>query len=106
MKPETAFAFRLALAMGRTVEELKTSMSQKEYIGWNQYYNLEPWGGAISDFHNGLTCSVIANVHSGKGSKRFKATDFMVSQKAFEDRGQNLIQQQAMAQQITAMVGK
>lgn len=41
--------FKLALALGRTVGELETSLSYDELIEWQAYDRLDPFGGYRQD---------------------------------------------------------
>ena len=43
-RPDRRFTFRLALALGMTVEEMLDRMTWREYLDWTEYYGLEPWG--------------------------------------------------------------
>jgi hypothetical protein len=40
---------RLALAMGRTRDELRDSLTVSEYADWQELYRVEPWGGPAED---------------------------------------------------------
>ncbi|OAV32274.1 hypothetical protein AO368_0539 [Moraxella catarrhalis] len=41
--------FKLALALGRTVGELENSLSYDEFIQWQAYDRLDPFGGYRQD---------------------------------------------------------
>ena len=53
--------FRLALAMGRTIAELRAVLSYAEFQEWCLYYQVEPWGDERSDLRAGIVASTIAN---------------------------------------------
>ena len=53
--------FRLALAMGRTLQELRAVLSYAEFQEWCLYYQVEPWGEDRSDLRAGIVASTIAN---------------------------------------------
>ena len=57
--------FRLALAMGRTLHELRAALSYAEFQEWCLYYQIEPWGEDRSDLRAGIVASTIAN-YAGK----------------------------------------
>ena len=44
---------------------------------WRDYDSLEPFGEERADLRSGTIASVVANVHAGKGGRRFKPADFM-----------------------------
>lgn len=71
-RPERRFYFRLALALGKTVEELLSEISSHELTEWYAYNRLEPipepWR------QTGLQCSTIASSATGKF---IPAEDFM-----------------------------
>jgi len=71
--------FRLALALGRTVQELGRSVTVSELREWWAYYNLEPFGPLAEDWRHGIACDVAAKT---QGAKRRKARHHMLSKEA------------------------
>lgn len=69
--------FRLALALGRTVEELRATLSYREFQDWCLFYRIEPWGESRADLRSGQLCATFANVHRREGSDPFTPADFM-----------------------------
>lgn len=69
-----------------TVEQLLTSISSRELSEWIAYFDTEP-----PEEHGyrqaGIVASTIANVNKEKGSKAFKAEDFMPT------RGAEIVEQ-------------
>lgn len=72
------FWHRLALALGRTVAELQSSMSSPEFNQWMAYYKLSPFGEDRADLRAGIIASTTANMHKKKGTKPFAPRDFML----------------------------
>ncbi len=72
------FWFRLALALGRPVGELKRTISSREFTQWLAFYRLDPFGGYRQDVHAGIIASTIANVNRSRKTKAFKVEDFVV----------------------------
>ena len=72
--------FRLALAMGRTLSELRATLSYAEFQEWCGYYKIEPWGEDRADLRAGIIASTIAN-YAGKlraeGADPALPADFM-----------------------------
>ena len=72
--------FRLALAMGRTIQELRATLSYSEFQEWCLYYQVEPWGEDRADLRAGIVASTIAN-YAGKvradGADPALPADFM-----------------------------
>jgi len=72
--------FRLALAMGRTIQELRSTLSYAEFCEWCLYYQIEPWGEDRADLRAGIVASTIAN-YAGKlraeGADPALPADFM-----------------------------
>jgi len=72
--------FRLALAMGRTIQELRAVLSYAEFQEWCWYYQIEPWGEDRADLRAGIVSSTIAN-YAGKvrseGTQQAMPADFM-----------------------------
>ena len=78
---------RLALKMGKTIQELYQTMSAYEFSLWAAEYAQNPWGEEREDYRVGILASTIVNV-SGKIVKRGNETkphDFMPFQKKPED---------------------
>ncbi|EXI86092.1 MAG: hypothetical protein AW12_02174 [Candidatus Accumulibacter sp. BA-94] len=72
--------FRLALAMGRTLQELRAALSYAEFQEWCLYYQIEPWGEDRSDLRAGIVASTVAN-YAGRtraeGAEPVRPADFM-----------------------------
>lgn len=68
--------FRLALALGRTFQELGDSMTGQELTRWMEYDAIEPIGEQRADLRAGIVASTIANCHRVSGEP-FKPKDFM-----------------------------
>ncbi|QKL72130.1 DUF4035 domain-containing protein [Ralstonia solanacearum] len=69
--------FRLALKMGRTVNELQRAMTSAEFGEWIAFYSLEPFGDRVEDLRTGIVSSVIANVNRGPNVPAFAPIDFV-----------------------------
>lgn len=69
--------FRLALKLGRTVNELQRSMTSAEFGEWIAFYSLEPFGDRVDDLRTGIVSSVIANVNRGPNVPAFAPIDFV-----------------------------
>ena len=52
--------------MGRTVEELLTTISASELMQWMAYDRLSPMGDDRGDFQAGIVASTMANCHGAK----------------------------------------
>lgn len=72
------FKFRLALALGRTIQEIDEGMSSSEFNQWLAYYHLEPFGAERDNFHSATIATVLANIHRGKSQPPFSTEDFML----------------------------
>lgn len=71
--------FRLALALGKTLGEIEV-MSYAEYLEWQEYYALEPFGLAVQDATQAHIVSTLANVNrdSKKRPEAYRIADFML----------------------------
>ena len=69
--------YRLALALGRTLGEIAL-MPQAEYLGWVEYYQVEPWGSHFDDVRAGQIAAVVANANRdpARTPTPFKPLDF------------------------------
>jgi hypothetical protein len=75
------FRHQLALALGRTKEELR-DMPRAEFVDWLAYDRIEPFGLARADMQAGIIASIIVNAMSKKGKS--KPSDFRLK---FKTRG-------------------
>lgn len=78
MPREQMFQHRLALAMGRTVSELKQSMSWRELQRWQMFDALHPLPGRLSDIHHGMLMSALCNLTRSADSPAAVAADYFV----------------------------
>jgi hypothetical protein len=82
------FCFRLALALGRTVDELLDSLSYAEFKQWLEFDAMEPLGERRADIRNAMLMAQQANLYrdSKKQSKPYAIRDFMPFELARERR--------------------
>lgn len=71
------FLFRLALALGMTVGQVKREMTSRELSAWVAYDRISPIGPERLDINQAIQSALIANAHRKKGAKAFKPGDFM-----------------------------
>ena len=71
------FTHDLALGLGMTTGELSKRMTNAEFERWKKYYNKKPFGTEREGYNIAVLCSLIANIHRGKGKAAFKPSDFM-----------------------------
>jgi hypothetical protein len=69
------FIFKLALALGKTVEEV-LSMSSREFIEWKIYFK---WNLTPQDAENARHCIMCDLIAKCFGNKRARPSDFMPS---------------------------
>lgn len=73
-----------------------------EVAEWAAYHRgVSPIGAYRSDIQAGIVASTVANVNRGKGTKAFKATDFMI--KPPESKRQRLAKNRAALEQAIAV---
>lgn len=63
--------------LGRTVSELKHTLSYRELYKWYEYYNEEPF---LAD-RNEQQMAILSNLVASFGGSKAKVKDFMVSNK-------------------------
>jgi len=69
--------FRLALALGCTVEELGERMSSSEFTEWAVFYAHDPWGEQRADWRTARLCELFYNAHRGRDAPALHVKDFM-----------------------------
>lgn len=72
---------RLALELGRTVEQLGDELTYTELLDWLDYYCVEPFGERRADLRNAVLCCLIANANRDpkKKDKPFEVKDFLLT---------------------------
>lgn len=70
------FVFRLALRLGRTVEELLDALSAAELMEWMAFDRLQPIGDERADVNQAIQTSVLVRMKAKKGA-RINAVDFL-----------------------------
>lgn len=77
------FLFRLALALGRTVDELLDSISYPELLKWGKYYQREPFGEWRADVRSAQITQMLANINRDpkKRSDPYQIKDFLLFDK-------------------------
>lgn len=53
-------------------------MGSTEFINWQAYYKIDPFGNARRDLRAGLQTAPIINLLAKKGSRRVKPSDFLM----------------------------
>lgn len=60
-RPSRRFAFRLALAMRRLdVDAMLAGLTRSEFVEWQAYYLIEPWGAKAEDERHARLCAMVA----------------------------------------------
>lgn len=96
----------LALRMGRTLAELRRSMSVHEFNLWVELYRVDPWGEWRDDLRAGIVASTVANVMTTGG--KFKPSDFVpdFDPRAAEEPAEKTPEQlKDVLLKVTAMMG-
>lgn len=78
--------FRLALALGKTLRELR-EIGSEELTYWMAYADLEPFGPLVDDFRAGSGVAMTYNMNRNEKSNALGASDFMPALKREMDRG-------------------
>lgn len=90
----------LAGHLGKSLGEV-LELPALEVAEWAAYHRISPIGAYRSDIQAGIVASTVANVNRGKGTKAFKATDFMI--KPPESKRQRLAKNRAALEQAIAV---
>ncbi|WP_238358259.1 phage tail assembly protein T [Piscirickettsia salmonis] len=84
---ERRFLFRLALALGKTVNQLSQELSLSEFNEWLAYYSLEPFGVEKDDHRTALMVSAVVNGPLQRKDKTlFTPNDFMPNYSAGDEK--------------------
>lgn len=81
--------FRLALALGKTLEELRVCLPSSEFKEWCAYYTIEPWGDFRADMRSGMVAASIWNVYASfRGAKPTATAQQFMPFLVHQDAGQ------------------
>ena len=71
--------FRLALALGKTLAELRACLSYREFREWCWFYEIEPFGDQRADLRTGIVAATMKNsyAHGVPPEQLAKPADFM-----------------------------
>jgi hypothetical protein len=72
------FKHRLALALGRTIQELDNGMSSAEFSDWIEFYSMHPFGSERDNLHAAMLAALISNSNRAKGKPPAEVNDFMI----------------------------
>jgi len=72
------FKFKLALALGRTVQELDNTMTSTELSYWLAFYGLHPFGSERDNIHSAVIAATVANTSRSRSQPPYSAEDFMI----------------------------
>lgn len=94
----------MALALGKTLGEIN-AIPHDEYLGWMEFYELEPWGVAVDDALNAYGIATLANVNrdSSKTPKPYGIKDFLLFGQG-KSSGPELVCHEDPDQQTEAMI--
>lgn len=71
------------------IEEMKAQLSQRAYLGWQRYWDAEPWGPWRDNMHTALLAREIRRPQLRRG-RTIDLDDFMV--RSVEDRAESKMQ--------------
>ena len=69
--------FRLALRLGKTVQQLLQELSVEEFIEWQAFFSLEPWGFEIENWRAAMIGSTVANANRPPKQPAYKLAQFL-----------------------------
>lgn len=78
-------------------------MSVQEFIQWQAFYHLDPWGGYRQDINSANICSVIANINRGENTQAYQLEDFTLFQRTPAPPDE--IDQEALNAGILSIIG-
>lgn len=70
--------FRLALKLGRTVAELRATMSARELSEWAVFWRREPFGDHALDLRLSTITAAVVNVNRAKGQPATRPEAFVL----------------------------
>lgn len=78
MTRELMFLHRLALAMGRSVSELRRTLTWRELADWIKFDALHPLPDRLADLHHGILMAALVNITRAPEGTPAVPADFFV----------------------------
>jgi len=78
LTPDDKFIFRLALALGKTVDELNKAMPLSELYKWKEFENEHLFPADLIDRHGAMLCSFVLNITRPEGSEPINMTELLL----------------------------
>ena len=78
LKPETLFLHRLALALGKTVAEVRATMTAREFVDWQRFAIEHPFPADLIDVHGAMAFALLANINREAGAPPLDTRDFLL----------------------------
>lgn len=72
--------------MGRTVAELENTLGAGELAEWIAFWNIEPFGPEVENFHAASTMALHVNMNRRKGVPPRDASHFMIGKRSIAER--------------------
>lgn len=72
------FLHRLALALGKTVAEVKESMTVAEFVDWQRFALEHPFPADLVDIHGAIATALAVNMNRAEGAPPREVVDFLV----------------------------
>lgn len=67
----------MALALGKTVGELSSSLSSRELMEWMAFDSMEPIGDRRGDLQNAMLMCLLANINRDPKKSPYRVSDFI-----------------------------
>ena len=71
------FEHRLGLALGMSIGQLRSDMSESEFRSWKTYYKLEPWGFPDREYRTAAIMMMLNNTNITKRKDAKRISDFI-----------------------------
>lgn len=91
---------QLALALGRTVGELETVMTPREFYDWQVFLARYPLPVDVLDLHGAMHTATLFNINRGRDSPIADYRDYLVQRLPSVEKPKP---QQSMAQRMRAV---
>lgn len=72
------FLHRLALALGKTVAEVKEAMTVAEFVDWQRFATEHPFPADLIDIHGAVATALAVNLNREANTPPHEAVDFLV----------------------------
>jgi hypothetical protein len=69
---------RIALALGKTVAEIRATMTVREFVDWQRFAVEHPFPADLIDIHGAMAFALLGNINLAQGAAPLDTQDYVL----------------------------